>query len=263
MNLTPKTTALITGASSGIGKEMALECARRGIKTVLIARRKDRLEALAREISSTLNVEAIILPCDLLEKGATTHIFEQLKLKNIEIDILINNAGFGYKGSFLDNSLESYRDMTLLNMTVLTELTWLFSKGMKERRFGGILNVASMAGFGPIPLFAVYAATKSYVISFSEALWHEMKAYNIHVSALCPGPVETEFFEVAKMDPTKMSLRTIQKADEVAKIAIDSLLANKRVIPTSPTLKIMRRIGSLVPTRLSMSAAAAMMGKEI
>jgi short-subunit dehydrogenase len=263
MNVTSKTTALITGASSGIGKEMALELAKRGSKTILVARRKDRLEALAEKISSTYHTEAIILPCDLLEKGAASHIYEQLSLKSIEVDILVNNAGFGYKGAFLANTLESYRDMTMLNMTVLTELTWLFSKGMKERRFGGILNVASMAGFGPIPLFAVYAATKSYVISFSEALWHEMKEFNIHVSALCPGPVETEFFEVAQMDPTKMSLRTIQKADEVAKLAIDSLLSNKRVIPTSPTLKIMRRIGNFVPTRLSMSAAAAMMGKEI
>jgi len=263
MNITKNTTALITGASSGIGREIALELAKRGSRTILVARRKDRLNELADDISKNYKTESIALAFDLLEDGASQKIYQELQTKEIDVDILINNAGFGYKGLFHDNDILSYRNMNLLNMTVLTELTYLFSKGMKERNYGGILNVASMAGMGPIPLFSVYAATKSYVISLSEALWHEMKPHNINVTALCPGPVETEFFEVAKMDPKKMSIRTIQKADEVAKIAVDSLISNKRVVPTSTSLKIMRLASNFVPNRLSMTAAAVMMGKEI
>jgi len=142
-------------------------------------------------------------------------------------------------------------------------LTYLYSQNMLNKKSGGIINVASMAGFGPIPYFSVYAATKTYVIQFSQALWQEFRTSGVHVSALCPGPVETEFFEVASFDPAKMSMRKIQSPSEVAKIAIDSLIKNKRVVPTSLSLKLMAVGTKLAPTALTLKAAEIIMGKEM
>lgn len=263
MNNIENTTSLITGASSGIGREIALELAKRGVNTILVARRKDRLEDLAQQMNKSFKSQSIAISCDLLEDGASLSLFNEIENKRLQVDILVNNAGFGFKGAFHDNDLNSYRNMNVLNMSVMTELTYLFSKGMKERNTGGVINIASMAGLSPIPYFSVYAATKAYVISLTEALWYEFRPYNIHVSAVCPGPVETEFFEIAKMNPKNMRIRTIQSANEVAKKAVDSLLSNKRVVPTSNTLKLMRFASSLIPNRLSLFASAKMMDSEM
>ncbi len=256
-------TALVTGASSGIGLEICRELASRGCKPVLVARREERLNELAKVLKNDFGIEAPVIAMDLLEANATEKLYKKTSDAGLEIDILVNNAGFGFKGPLHKSSLENYRNMVNLNINVLTELTYLYSKNMLEKQSGGIINVASMAGFGPIPYFSVYAASKSYVIQFSQALWQEFSKSGIHVSALCPGPVETEFFEVASLDPAKMSMRSIQKPDEVAKIAIESLLKNKRVVPTSASLKLMAASTKLAPTVLTLKAAEVMMGKEM
>lgn len=255
--------ALVTGASSGIGLEMCREFASRGCKPVLVARREERLQKLSEAINKDYGIEAPVFAMDLLKQNATESLYQKTADAGLKIDILVNNAGFGFKGPLHESTLMNYRNMVNLNINVLTELTYLYSKNMIDRQSGGIINVASMAGFGPIPYFSVYAATKSYVIQFSQALWQEFRKTGIHVSALCPGPVDTEFFEVASLDPAKMSMRKIQSPDQIAKIAIDSLIKNKRIVPTSASLKLMALSTKLAPTSLTLKAAEFMMGKEM
>lgn len=255
-------TVLVTGASSGIGREMCLQLAKKGAKPVLVARRKKRLEELEKQIQDTYSTASHIIVADLTKPDAAANLKKTTDAAGLQIDILINNAGFGYKGPFLKSSAENYRKMADLNMGVLTELCYLYAEGMIERSDGGIMNVASMAGFSPVPMFSVYAATKSYVIQFSQALWQEFRGKGVHVSALCPGPVETDFFEVASIEPAKMSLRTIQTAQQVSSIALQGLEKNKRLIITSIPLRVMRLATGFTPTRLSMKAAEIVMGKE-
>lgn len=255
-------TALVTGASSGIGIEFALQLALRGATPVLVARREARMQQLARAIKEQCGIIAPVIPLDLIAPDAVSELRKALEAQSLHIDILINNAGFGYQGSFDGADEHTYERMCTLNMTALTVLTRALLPGMKNG--GGILNVASMAGIAPIPYFTVYAATKAYVCSFGAALWHEMKAAGgqVHVSTLCPGPVETEFFEVAGANPKDVPAREVQHADEVARIGLQALLENEMMVPTSGSLRIMQKVASLVPAKLGMSAAAAMMKKN-
>lgn len=253
------TTALITGASSGIGREIALQLASMGSKPVLVARRKERLEQLSDEIRTKFKIEAAIIPTDLSAPHAAASLFSSTQQAGIQPDILINNAGFGFQGAFLKGDARTYHEMTMLNMTALTELTYFYLPAMVEQKKGGILNIASMAGFAPIPYFAVYAATKSYVNSFGCALWHEMKGTGVHVSTLCPGPVKTEFFEVSGAKPDDLPVRNIQSAREVTTTGLQALAKNDMLVPTSSTLKIMSKISSLVPLKANMSTAASFM----
>ena len=253
------TTALVTGASSGIGREIALQLAAMGSTPVLVARRKDRLEQLADEIQTKYKIEAPIFATDLARPHAAAALYSSTQQAGIQPDILINNAGFGFQGAFLKGDARTYHEMTMLNMTALTELTYFYLPAMVEQKKGGILNVASMAGFAPIPYFAVYAATKSYVNSFGCALWHEMKGTGVHVSTLCPGPVKTEFFEVSGAKPDDLPVRNIQSAREVTTTGLQALAKNDMLVPTSSTLKIMSKISSLVPLKANMSTAASFM----
>ncbi len=260
--LIDKKTVLITGASSGIGKFFALEVAARGGIPILLARRKERLIELANEIKKKYKTDSFILPLDLLDSNYLQTIDAFLVKHDISVDILINNAGFGYNGDFLNTEPETYTRMNTLNMNVLTELSYHFANKMIPSNSGGILNVASMAGFSPIPLFTVYAATKAFVLRFSQALWHEMKPMGIHVSCLCPGPVETEFFEVAGAKPAENMMRNIQKADDVAKIGLDGLIRNIPVVPTSTSLKILSKLTGIIPDKLSMNISEKIMREQ-
>lgn len=256
-------TALVTGASSGIGIEFALQLAARGAVPILVARREARMKQLAEAIYEKCGVEAPVIPADLTAPNAVSELKEAVNARELSVDILINNAGFGFQGEFEGADEQTYITMCTLNVTALTALTRAFLPGMKANG-GGILNVSSMAGIAPIPYFSVYAATKAYVCNFGSALWHEMKEAggNVHVSTLCPGPVETEFFEVAGANPKDVPAREIQQADEVARIGLKALLSNKMMVPTSPSLKLMQKTAALVPSKLGMSAAAAMMKKK-
>lgn len=184
--------ALITGASAGLGVEFARQLAKRGHKLVLAARRKDRLTALANEVG---NARAIGI--DLSQAGSVTTLLADLEAQGEQVEMLINNAGFGLTGRFAQQDPKRLREMVDLNVGTLTELCRAVAPEMVQRRSGSILNVASTAAFQPGPGMAVYFATKAYVLSFTEALHEELKPFGIKVSALCPGPTSTEFGEVA------------------------------------------------------------------
>ncbi len=190
--------ALITGSSSGIGREFALVCAREGYDTVLCARREEHLRELAEEIHQKYNRSSHIISADLSEQDALDSICENLKESGIEISLLINNAGFGNWHPFHQASLPMLLDMIRVNVSALTELTHRLLPDMIRNNAGIILNVASVAGFQPGPYMAVYYATKAFVLSLSQALAEELRRTNIQVSVLCPGPIKTEFGNVAR-----------------------------------------------------------------
>ena len=184
---------LVTGASAGLGAEFARQCARRGEPLALAARRRDRMEALAAELGGDIH----IVEADLAKAGAAASLIAELAAEGLSVGTLINNAGFGLGGKFADRPLDRLSEMIDLNIRSLTELCHLVLPAMRERGEGAILNVASTAAFQPGPNMAVYYATKAYVLSFTEALHHELKGSGIRVSALCPGPTHSEFSDVA------------------------------------------------------------------
>jgi uncharacterized protein len=184
---------LITGASAGLGAEFARQCAARGEALALVARRRDRLEALAAALGGDVHVFA----ADLSREGAAAGLIAELEAEGLSVDTLINNAGFGLAGRFAERPLARLGEMIDLNVRTLTELCHLVLPAMRARGKGAILNVASTAAFQPGPNMAVYYATKAYVLSFTEALHHELKGSGIKVSALCPGPTHSEFSDVA------------------------------------------------------------------
>ena len=191
------TTSLITGASYGIGAIFAEKLASRKHSLVLVARSHDRLQALADQLSQRYGVQVTVIVQDLTETNAVKSVFTQLERQGVEIDWLVNNAGFGAYGEFVEGDIDNYLNMIQLNVMALVELTYRCLPEMRSRQAGNILNIGSTASFQPLPYFSVYAATKAFVLSFSEALWHECKPYGIKVLAVCPGPTETEFFKSA------------------------------------------------------------------
>ena len=194
-----KQVALITGASSGIGKELAYIHAKTGGDLVLVARRKKELEKLKQELKTSFHVTAVIIVKDLSEPDAAREIYSETQSMGITIDYLINNAGFGGYGYFHERSMDDYMDMINVNVISLMLLTRLYLPGMVERRNGRILNVSSSASFVPGPLQAVYFASKAFVTSFSQAIAEEVKEKGVTVTALCPGMVDTEFVDLSGM----------------------------------------------------------------
>jgi short-subunit dehydrogenase len=192
------TTALITGASMGIGLELAKVFAENGHSLVLVARSEEKLKALAAEIEARHGVTVRVVPADLSGTEAADRVFETITSAGIVVDYLVNNAGFGTAGPFLDTEVGRELEMVRVNVLALTHLTHLFGRAMVARGArGGILNIASTAGFLPGPNMAVYYATKAYVVSFSEALAEELRSTGVVVTAYCPGPVATEFARTA------------------------------------------------------------------
>jgi short-subunit dehydrogenase len=197
MNAANSETVLITGASSGIGLELAKCFATDGCRLILLARNTEALEALAEELRRTNRIEALVLTADLSRPDTPARVFKELQGRGIAVDILINNAGFGAQGQFAGLPLQRQLEMLQVNITALLELTGLFLPGMIERRHGGILNVGSVAGFLPGPGMAVYYATKAFVLSFTEALAEELSGSGLTATALCPGPTTSNFSAVA------------------------------------------------------------------
>ena len=189
--------ALITGASSGIGKEFAIQLAQQNINLVLVARRDDKLKELASELEQKNGIETIVLPLDLSKPNFIKDI-EQVTY-NIEIGLVINNAGFTITKEFIDSEIQYQQELINVNITALIVLTHYFGNKMKQNRKGGIINVASGSGYLPIPNWATYAASKAYVLHFTEALWYELKPFNVDVLALCPGVTKTEFNNSSNM----------------------------------------------------------------
>ena len=198
MNAANSETVLITGASSGIGLELAKCFAADGCRLILLARNTEALELLAGELRRKNQIETLVLTADLARPETPARVFHELQGRGIAVDVLVNNAGFGAQGIFAGLPLQRQLEMIQVNITALTELTGLLLPGMIERRRGGLLNVGSVAGFLPGPGMAVYYATKAHVLSFSEALAEELAGTTLNVTVLCPGPTETNFGNVAR-----------------------------------------------------------------
>ena len=220
-----KKVALITGASAGLGVEFARQLSKRGHRLVLAARRKDRLEELAKELG---NARAVAI--DLSKANAAAKLLADLEGAGEQVDLLVNNAGFGLIGRFAELDAKRERQMVDLNIGVLMDLCRAVAPDMIKRKSGGILNVASTAAFQPGPNMAVYFATKAFVLSFTEALHEELKPHGVKVSCLCPGPTRTEFGEVAGFGGNGLFDRTAMEAPEVVTAGIDALEKNRAVV---------------------------------
>jgi len=225
-----KETVLITGASSGLGMELAKLFAADGSDLVLVARREERLIELADELKSEHGIEVHVLPKDLSKKTAPKEIFNHLNKENIEIDVVVNNAGFGNKGSIAELDTDLQLDMIQVNLVALTHLTRLFITGIIERGYGGILNVGSLAGFQPGPNLAVYYATKAYVLSFTEALAEEISNPNIKISCLAPGPVKTEFGEKSDLEDSLLFKMSLMEMAPVVKAGYEGFRKGQTII---------------------------------
>jgi uncharacterized protein len=219
-----KSVTVVTGASAGLGAEFARQLAKQGHNLVLTARRYDKLDELAKNLRSKYGIKTLVVACDLSEPGTCAPLLQRISEENLTVDTLINNAGFGLKGEFIDLDLSQQLDMIALNCMAMTDLCHTFLPGMIARKSGQILNVASTAAFQAGPLMAVYYATKAYVLSFSEALHEEVRHHGTKVSCLCPGPTNTEFFEVADMTKTAL----FKMAGTPEKVVADGLLGLKR-----------------------------------
>ncbi len=223
-------TALITGASSGLGKEFARIHASKGDNLVLVARSKDKLEALKINLQNQFGVSIIVIVKDLSDQYAPKAIYEELKSRKIHIDYLINNAGFGDFGLFAETDWDKQLEMINLNVTCLTYLTRLFLPEMIHNKFGKILNLASTAAFQPGPTMSVYFATKSFVLSFSEAIANELKGSGVTVTVLCPGATDTGFQTAASLDGSNMFKgNNVATSKEVAEFGYSSMMDGKTV----------------------------------
>jgi len=228
-------TALITGASFGIGLELARIFAREGHDLVLVARSGDKLRQLASELEKAHGTRSLILAADLSDPGAAAYVLDQTTRASITVDILVNNAGFGQYGFFAENDLEECLRQIQLNVTTLTHLMRLYLPGMierarTERRTGRILNVASTAAFQAGPLMAVYYATKAYVLHLSEAIANELQGTGVTATCLCPGPTATEFQERAKITGIRLTAYGTMDARTVAEDGYRALMAGKPVV---------------------------------
>ena len=230
----PRPATLITGASAGLGVEFARQCARRGDEIVLVARRKDRLDALAAEIGE----KAHVIAADLSEPGAATKVAAEVIVRGMWTQTLINNAGFGLRGRFDELSLPRQLEMIDLNIRALTNLSFVVINDMVLKGGGSILNVASTAAFQPGPNMAVYFATKAFVLSFTEALHEEWKDRGIKVSALCPGPTRTEFGDVAGIKSLGQFDRLAMDAEPVVRAGLEGLEKNRAVVIPGITNKV-------------------------
>jgi short-subunit dehydrogenase len=244
--------ALITGASAGLGVEFARQLAKRGHRLVLAARRRDRLEALAKELGNARAVEI-----DLAAEGATEELIANIEGAGEQIELLINDAGYGLIGRFAELGAKRQRQMIDLNVGTLTDLCRAIAPGMIERKAGGIINVASTAAFQPGPKMAVYFATKAYVLSFTEALHEELKPHGVHVSALCPGPTRTEFGEVAGFGGNGMFDRVAMEAPAVVTAGLDGLDRNRAVVVPGIVNKISAASTRFAPRPLVRKIAGA------
>ena len=223
-------TVLITGASSGIGLELARLFAADNSNLVLIARREERLRALAEELKSEFGVDIYVLSKDLSEKSAPKEIYDEIQKQGLVIDVVVNNAGFGARGRFAELGEEAQIDMIQVNVVALTHLTRLFLPGIIERGRGGILNVGSLAGFQPGPNLAVYYATKAYVLSFTEALAEEVKNPNIKITCLAPGPVRTEFGEKSELDDSLLFKLSLMDSEPVVRAGYEGFRRGKVIV---------------------------------
>src|SRR5271167_3893855 len=248
--------ALITGASAGIGTAMARELAASGTNLVLTARRRDRLVGLAAELSEKHAIRTLVCVADLAQPLGPQQIFSFTEEKNITIDLLVNNAGFGAYGEFQKVKVERLVEMVQVNVSAVVHLTHLYLPGMIARGSGDILIVASTAAFQPVPYITTYAATKSFDLHFAEGLAEEVRQYGVRVCALCPGSTETEFFQVAGQ--RNHTRRAPETAEKVARVGLQGLAAGKSVVVSGFKNWLGAETVRLVPRRVVARVTAGM-----
>lgn len=247
---------LITGASKGIGKAFAYECANRGMNLILVARSQSLLARLQTELAQK-NIQVQILAADLLEPDSEKKIFDQVKQNDWQVNMLINNAGMGYFGKFDEKPLEKHLSVMQLNMDAMVRMAHAFLNASDNRQKKYLLNLASTGAFQPTPYMAVYCATKSFVVAFSEAIRFELRKQNVHVTALCPGGTESDFFAPAGMEKViEKNAAFMMKPEIVAKAGINGVLKNKAVVVPGLVNKAGKIAAQLFPNSLVVPSAS-------
>lgn len=242
-------TALVTGASSGIGETFARMLAQRGTDLILVARSEDKLNTLAYELAQQHNVKTHVIVADLSQEGAAQTVWAQTQERGLHVDILINNAGFATYGPFETLNNERDHQEVMLNVTAVVDLTHAFLPAMLQRGGGAVINVASTAGFQPLPYMAVYGATKAFVVSFSEALWAEYRTRGVRVLALCPGATDTPFFDVVGTDDGAVGQKL--SPEYVVKVGLDALDAGKSYVISGTQHYLLAQVPRFVPRSLA------------
>jgi short-subunit dehydrogenase len=250
--------ALVTGASAGIGRALAEELAAGGTNLVLTARRKERLAELAGRLTDKDKIRTEVFVADLAEANAPEKIFAFTKAKGIEVELLINNAGFGGYGEFSTQEIPRLLDMVQVNCSAVVHLTRLYLPGMVERRRGSVMILASTASFQSVPYLSTYAATKAFDLLFAEGLAEEMKPYGIQVCALCPGSTVSEFHEVAGQTQIASAMRNLETAEKVARTGLRALAAGKSYVISGTGNYLGAHAQRLVPRRMVSRIAAGM-----
>jgi hypothetical protein len=244
-------TALVTGASAGIGRAIAIELANRGFALVLVARREQALEILAADLRERYGVAVRVAACDLAREGAAAALFDELKGEETRIDVLVNNAGVGLYGAFSSSDTERVDRMLALNVATPTHLTRFVLDGMLERGEGRILMVASTAALKPGPWNAVYAASKTYLASFSRALASELDGSGVTVTVLCPGATDTDFARAADLAPSqRIAAKGVAAPEEVARVGVDAMLVGRGMVIVGLTNRILAVVLRLLPERV-------------
>jgi short-subunit dehydrogenase len=257
MDTTSKRTALITGASVGLGRDFAELFARDGHNLVITARNESQLQALAQKLRDQYQISVEVISSDLSVPDAAQEIFDAIHAKSIEIEFLVNNAGFGTHGPFAEAEVSSQLAMLQVNVLALTHLTRLFLPGMLARKSGRIMNVASLAAFLPGPLMAVYYATKAYVLSFSEALDNEVAGSGVTVTALCPGPTKTEFQVRAGIENAPLFQSSVMSSFVAAEVGYRAMMTGKRSVVAG----LRNKVGAFAMRFLPRRTTAAMSRK--
>lgn len=253
-------TALITGASSGIGYEFTSLFAKDGYNLVLVARSEQQLMQLAQQLEDKFGISVRVIAKDLSNASAPEEISTELQQAGVTIDVLVNNAGFATYGMFAEIDLATELQEMQVNMVTLTHLTKLFLPDMLKKRWGKILNVASTAAFQPGPLMAVYYATKAYVLSFSEALADELRGTGVTVTTLCPGPTASGFQERAHVEVTRLvSSKKIMDAARVARAGYRALIAGKTVVIPGLRNKILAEAVRFSPRKVVIQVSRSML----
>jgi uncharacterized protein len=256
----PKQRALVTGASSGLGMEIARVLAERGIDLVIAARRRDRLESLAEQLRREHHVDVVVFSVDLAQIDAAQHLFDEVRAAGLRIDILVNNAGLGYFGPFLAQSISQIQETISVDVTAVMVLTRLYAKAMTEQGGGHILQISSFAALQPIPRYSVYSGAKAFLIATAQALQHEFRKTGVRISVVAPGFMQTEFHDVAQHERTFLMKLTNLPVRYTARKAVRGMLRGKLLITPGLFYQINGVLVRFLPRRLAARISALSVG---
>jgi short-subunit dehydrogenase len=254
--------ALVTGASSGLGADFARNLAGRGMHIVLVARRIERLETLAQELRTQRNVETHVVALDLAEPEAPARLYQQVKDLGVHIEVLINNAGFGIYGQFIETPWQRLNEMLQVNIMAVCHLTRLFAPDMVARKSGYILQIASIGAYQPSPSYAAYSAAKSFILFWGEALNYELRPHGVKVTVLSPGVTRTDFLKVSGQQATPYQRLLMMRSPDVVRIGLDALLKGKTSIVPGALNRFFAWLNRLMPRRLAAALSARAMDMD-